>query len=223
MKDFSNLDALEVIDACFNLLALRESEIRNLYDRLQKYEPLPNLDSHPPTQTTPQIAPTTSPSYPGALAVCGTPIVGRSLMLLCPQMGLRLLGITNSGLEALSLIEKLKPDFAFVDLDISDIDGLVLISRMKDLAPNLNILALSPTLTETVLVSAVIAGARDVLAKPIQAARVMDIVKRIQKQKNSDPIPSGKLPLRIDPSLSINFEPNPNPDGWSVIHGSNDL
>ena len=217
MKELTPADTLEVISACFDLLARREYEIRSLYERLQKYEPVPDTDERSLGTITPGLEEAgrrAAPSWPGAVAVCGTPLVGRSLMLLCPQMGLRIQGITDSGLEGLSLVERYKPEFAFIDLDVNDIDGLVLIARMKELAPDMHILALSAGAHENTLVSATIAGARDVIAKPLQAGRVLDIVKRILKQGRSRKVPGVKLPVEINPAISVIGEAR---DGWTVI------
>ena len=205
MKDLTPNDTLEIISACLDLITRREQEIRGLYDRLQKFEPVPDSEGRALGAITPDIEEAgrrAAPGWPGAVAVCGTPLVGRSLMLLCPQMGLRIQGITDSGLEGLSLVERYKPEFAFVDLDVTDIDGLVLVSRMKELAPNMHILALAACEQENILVSATIAGARDVIAKPLQAGRMLDIVKRIQKTGLSKKLPSNTLPFEFDPSSS---------------------
>lgn len=214
MKNLTPADSLEVISACFDLLARREDDLRRLYDKLQQYEPIPGSDKRLLGAITPTIeevhrhSPT---DWPGAIAVCGTPLVGRSLMLLCPQMGLKILGITDSGLEGLSLVEQHKPEFVFIDLDVNDIDGLVLISRMKDILPDVTILALSAGKQETTLVSAMIAGARDVIAKPLQAGRVIDTVTRLLNKRHTSPFPTGRLPDNINPSI------NQAREGWTVL------
>jgi CheY-like chemotaxis protein len=217
MKKMTPADTLEVISACFDLLAKREDEIRSLYDRLLKYEPVADSDPRMIGAITPTIEDAgrrAAPGWPGAVAVCGTPLVGRSLMLLCPQMGLRIQGITDSGLEGLSLVERYKPEFTFIDLDVNDIDGLVLISRMRELAPDMHIIALAASASESTLVSATIAGARDVIAKPLQAGRVLDIVKRILKKGRHRTVPACTLPREINPVIATVVE---NTQGWTVL------
>jgi len=204
MQELTPTDTLEIISACFELLTQREEEIRSLYDRLQKYEPVPGSDGRAIggiTPTVEQIGRQSSPHWPGSIAVCGTPLVGRALMLLCPQMGMRILGITDSGLEGLSLVEQHRPQFAFVDLDIGDIDGLVLISRMNEINPDMTILALAAGTQESTLVSAIIAGAKEVIVKPLQAGRVIDSVNRLLKQtrkRKMDRIPVQVSPGKVD-------------------------
>ncbi len=215
MKELTPGDTLEILAACFELLAKRESEIRSLYDRLHEYEPILGSDGKALggiTPTVEEVGRQSSPHWPGAIAVCGTPLVGRSLMLLCPQMGLRILGITDSGLDGLSLVEQHSPQFAFVDLDIDDIDGLVLISRMSQLKPDMTILALAAGTQENTLVSAVIAGARDVIGKPIQAGRVIDVVTRLLREpRRKKKVTIPRLPPKVDPTVSPSFQK------WSVL------
>ncbi|HEX9745107.1 MAG TPA: response regulator [bacterium] len=213
MKDLSQSDMLEILGACLDLLASREDEIRALYDRIENIQRIPgsykNISSVAKSLDDAKAA--TSPDWPAAIAVSATPNVGRSLTLLFPHMGLRIQGITDSGLEGLTLVEKHKPEFAFVDLDVKDIDSHVLISRMKEVQPDLIVIALSSGNEETVLVSATIAGAKEVIAKPIQSARVINTVNRLKKESDYVLIPAGKLPDRINPTKSKITE------GWTVL------
>lgn len=215
MKELTHEDTLDVLSACLDLLAARESEIRDLYDRLQTYEPVPTADGRAIGAITPdveEIGRRSSPSWPTAVAICGTPLVGRSLMLLCPQTGLRIAGITNSGLEGLKLAEKNLPRFVFIDLDVTDIDGLVLVSRMKEIVPDATIIALAGGSQESTLVSAIIAGANEVIGKPIQARRLMNAVGRLVKKGKSKSRATDRLPMSIDPSSGKQGR-----ETWSVI------
>jgi CheY-like chemotaxis protein len=215
MKKLSNDETLEVLSACLDLLARRESEIRDLYDRLQAYEPDPAAEGRFVGAITPDVDETRRnmpQGWPKAIAVCGTPLVGRSLILMCPQVGLRVVGITDSGLDGLKLTEKHKPDYAFVDLDISDIDGLVLISRLKEIAPDLTIVALSGISQESTLVSAIIAGATEVIGKPLQTKRLLNTVGKLLKRRRRVPVPSSTtLPVNCNPKTTGAHE------SWSVL------
>ena len=213
MKELTREETLEVLSACLDLLANREAEVKDLYDKLQRYEP--EIISGPRIINT--AAPETdedgekSGGWPSAVAVCGTPLVGRSLMCLCPQVGLRIVGISDSGLDGLKLAEKHRPSFAFIDLDVVDIDGLVLVSRLKEILPDITIIALSGAAQESALVSAIIAGASEVIGKPIQAKRMMNAIKRLVKQNRSKKKPSETLPVHINPALAANRE------NWRVL------
>jgi len=215
MKELTREETLEVLAACLDLLASRENEIRELYDKLQAYEPEGLSEGKVAGAITPEAedaARQGSPGWPTTVAICGTPLVGRSLMLLCPQVGLRIVGITDSGLEGLKLAEKHRPEFAFVDLDVTDIDGLVLVSRMKEILPNLTIVALTGALQESALVSAIIAGANEVIGKPLQAKRLIHAVQRLVDCRRSRK-PSGEsIPSRFDPVDAMGGR-----ESWSVL------
>ncbi len=215
MKNLSPADTLEVLSACLDLLARRESEIRDLYDRLQAYEP--DLASEGRyigviTQDVQDEKSKSATGWPTAIAVCGTPLVGRSLILLCPQVGLRVIGITDSGLDGLKLAEKNKPEYAFIDLDISDIDGLVLISRLKEIVPDITIVALSGIAQESTLVSAIIAGASEVLGKPLQSKRLMNAIGKLVKRNRNKKRVIDNLPMSVNPKSKTDGR-----ESWSVL------
>jgi len=215
MKKLTNDETLEVLTACLDLLSRRESEIRDLYDRLQAYEPDPASEGRLIGAITPDLDESRRKmpeAWPKAIAVCGTPLVGRSLILMCPQVGLRVVGITDSGLEGLKLAEKHKPDFAFIDLDINDIDGLVLIARLKEVVPDIAVVALTGVSQESTLVSAIIAGATEVIGKPLQTKRLLNTVGKMIKRRRSMPRPSEMLPLSSNPKHSSGAH-----ESWSVL------
>jgi len=214
MKNLTRVETLEVLAACLDLLANRESEIRSLYDKLQRYEPELITEGRiigPISPTLEEHGRSVPGGWPSAVAVCGTPLIGRSLMLLCPQVGLRIVGITDSGLEGLKLAEKHRPAYAFIDLDVCDIDGLVLVSRLKEILPNITIIALTGAAQESALVSAIIAGATEVIGKPIQAKRVMNVVGRLVKNKKSGKRSAETIPIHFNPSVTSDEE------SWRVL------
>jgi len=202
MKDLTREETLEVLTACLDLLANREAEIRALYDKLQRYEPELIADGKIIGPISPDVKDHERElpcGWPSAVAVCGTPLIGRSLMLLCPQVGLRIVGITDSGLDGLKLAEKHRPSYAFIDLDVADIDGLVLVSRLKEILPGITIVALSGAAQESALVSAIIAGASEVIGKPIQAKRVMNVVGRLVRNRATGKKSAQTIPVHFNP------------------------
>ncbi len=215
MKELTSEETLEVLGACLDLLARRESEIRELYDRLQAYEPDTAAEGRIIGAITPDVdeaGRSASSGWPTAIAVCGTPLVGRTLMLTCPQVGLRITGITDSGLDGLKLAEKNTPDFAFIDLDIDDIDGLVLVSRLKEILPDMTIIALTSTSQENALVSAIIAGANEVIGKPLQTKRLINAVGRLVKSRGKKKEYGRTIPLQFNPA-----ETSESYESWSIL------
>lgn len=214
MKDLNREETLEVLSACLDLLANREAEIRTLYDKLQRYEPELVAEGKIIGPIAPEVGDNNRSlpgDWPSAVAICGTPLIGRSLMLLCPQVGLRIVGITDSGLDGLKLSEKHRPSFAFIDLDVCDIDGLVLVSRLKEILPDITIIALSGAAQESALVSAIIAGANEVIGKPIQAKRVMNLVGRLVKNRKTGKKSAETIPMHFNPAVKSGQE------SWRVL------
>jgi len=213
MKELSREDALDVVSACMELLAKREEEIHSLYDRLALYEPMPVAEGKTNGPITPDVEESARQAAHGsknAVAVCGTPLVGRSLMLICPQAGMRIVGITDSGIEGLKLIEKYTPEIVFIDLDVTDIDGLVLVSRVREVLPTTTIVALAGSSMERTLVSAIIVGADEVVGKPLQAKRMINTIKTLMNIKKTKQPPDERIPMHMNPAS------NPNRN-WSVI------
>jgi CheY-like chemotaxis protein len=213
MKELTREDALDVVSACMELLAKREEEIHSLYDRLALYEPMPVAEGKTNGPITPDVEESARQAAHGsknAVAVCGTPLVGRSLMLICPQAGMRIVGITDSGIEGLKLIEKYSPEIVFIDLDVTDIDGLVLVSRAREVLPTTTIVALAGSSMERTLVSAIIAGADEVVGKPLQAKRMINTIKTLMNIKKTKQPPDERIPMHMNPGANANRN-------WSVI------
>lgn len=215
MKELNREDALDVVMACVELLAKREAEIRDLYDRLALYEPMPVAEGKTVGPITPEVEETARKASQGsknAVAVCGTPLVGRSLMLICPQAGMRIVGITDSGIEGLKLVEKNAPEIVFIDLDVTDIDGLVLVSRIREVQPDTIIVALAGGSMERTLVSAIIVGADEVVGKPLQAKRMINTIRNLLNLRKPEKPPDERLPLHMNPAPGSKKR-------WSVIGG----
>ena len=59
------------------------------------------------------------------------------------KLGMTVTGIASNGLEALELIENLKPDILITDIRMPGCDGLELIERARAISPNLQIVLIS--------------------------------------------------------------------------------
>ena len=77
-----------------------------------------------------------------------------------------------TGAEALSALRHHRPDLVLLDLGLPDIDGQVLIGRIRALSP-VPIVVLSSRGDETAKVAALDAGADDYVTKPFGAAELM--------------------------------------------------
>ncbi len=91
--------------------------------------------------------------------------------------GHRFVAISDSR-EVLALIESEHFDLVCLDLLMPYIDGLQLISRIRELQPKCPILVLSGVTDTRIVVEAMKEGAADYLAKPIDFDKFEAILKR---------------------------------------------
>ena len=85
----------------------------------------------------------------------------------------------NNGHEALRIASEQLPDMVFVDMSLPDIDGLALISRLRQVPSLLNtpllVLSASPELDAAELARK--AGAQAYLNKPIRLQTLLDAIQ----------------------------------------------
>jgi two-component system LytT family response regulator len=90
-----------------------------------------------------------------------------------------LVGESATGTEALKLIEKQKPDIAFLDLQMPELDGLDVVRLLKK---NRQPLIAFVTAFDQYAVRAFEMNAVDYLLKPVEAARVREALDRAQER-----------------------------------------
>lgn len=97
--------------------------------------------------------------------------------------GRRVLTAENSE-QALATVQGNGIDVAIVDLFLGNEDGLALVRRLREVAPELFIVLVSGDMSVAYAMAAVRAGADDVLVKPFIAR---DVIRRIEKGELVDP------------------------------------
>jgi two-component system KDP operon response regulator KdpE len=107
----------------------------------------------------------------------------------------------STGAEALSALRHHRPDLVVLDLGLPDIDGLVLIGRIREISP-VPIVVLSSRTDEAAKVAALDAGADDYVTKPFAAEELMARLRaalrhRLQQQGAEYPFTSGDLSIDL--------------------------
>ena len=99
--------------------------------------------------------------------------------LLAAEPDFRVVGETGDGLEAVQLIERLKPNVAVLDLMMPGIGGLEVTREVRTLSPQTRILILSMYANEAYVVEALRAGALGYVIKESSADDLVYAIREV--------------------------------------------
>lgn len=105
------------------------------------------------------------------------------LAVLWPELSIA--GHAENGVEAVSLLEALKPDVVFLDIQIPGLTGIEVARHVGEQTQIVFVTAYAEH-----AVQAFEAGAVDYIVKPVTAARLLQTVKRL-KTRSTAPVPAG--------------------------------
>ena len=84
--------------------------------------------------------------------------------------------VCDSGVEGLTAFRQRTPDLAVVSLDVHDVDGLQLVTSLREEAPDLPLVLTTSRASVESAVAAIRLGAHDYLREPIDADKVRRIL-----------------------------------------------
>ncbi|SEO30728.1 two component transcriptional regulator, LytTR family [Duganella sp. CF517] len=99
------------------------------------------------------------------------------LALLWPE--LEIAGQAENGIEAVAMLETLRPDIVFLDIQIPGLNGLEVARHVPEAAQIVFVTAYAEH-----ALNAFDAGAADYLVKPLSAARLLQTVKRLKSRES---------------------------------------
>lgn len=109
-------------------------------------------------------------------------IVRTGLKLVAEKMsGVKIIGECSDGLEALSLVEKLKPDVVLMDVNMPKVNGLEATRRITQLDPYVRIIILTIHAENPYPKKLLDAGAMGYLTKGCAADELEDAIKKVSK------------------------------------------
>lgn len=97
-------------------------------------------------------------------------------------LGMEVAGTAENGLEALELVESLKPDILITDIRMPGCDGLELIRRAKGLRPQLEVVIISGYAHFEYAQSAIRYGVGNYLLKPIKKDELMETLRKMKER-----------------------------------------
>jgi DNA-binding NtrC family response regulator len=110
---------------------------------------------------------------------------------------------SGNGREALKLFKSESPDLVLLDIRLPEIDGLEVLSRMKDLDPEAEVIMLTALNTINYAVSAMKAGAYDYLTKPFDIEAIQSVIEKVLEKKS---LRKQNLYLREEIEKKYSFE-----------------
>jgi DNA-binding LytR/AlgR family response regulator len=124
---------------------------------------------------------------PSALIVEDEPLLRQELAdhlrALWPE--LEIAGHAENGIEAISMMETLQPDIVFLDIQMPGLNGMEVALHVPETTQIVFVTAYAEY-----AVQAFEAGAADYLVKPVNAARLMQTIKRLKtRSRDAAPLP----------------------------------
>ncbi|MCX6054985.1 MAG: response regulator [Chloroflexi bacterium] len=104
---------------------------------------------------------------------------------------IEVVGIGKTGLEAIDIAQKLKPDVIVMDINMPDMDGITATETIRKKIPHIQIVILSVQNDANYMRKAMLAGARDFLTKPPMIDELTAAIRRAgdlaheEKSKNA--------------------------------------
>ena len=125
-------------------------------------------------------------------------------LTLMEEPGLELAGDTGDGEEAVHLVEELRPDVLVMDLVLSRMDGLEVLSAVKDMPQRPRVLVLSGFVRGNTAELAAEKGADYYMMKPCKTATVMERVRQMANllQPEEDPQRQGAREQNLERTVT---------------------
>lgn len=105
---------------------------------------------------------------------------------------------TDSGVQALKMVDKIQPNLVLLDLGLPDIDGETVCARIKHSYPQLQVIILTASSDTKHVIGSFEKGADDYITKPFVNEELLARIRaRLRKQKRDNSV------LKVD-NLSLN-------------------
>jgi DNA-binding NarL/FixJ family response regulator len=113
------------------------------------------------------------------LIVDDHPITRDALSSLLGQQGFSVVGEASDGEEAIELARRFRPQLVLLDLSMPGLDGLGALPRLRDAAPECEVVVLTASGTEETLLAAIRGGAAGYLLKSEPPERIADFLRGV--------------------------------------------
>ena len=128
------------------------------------------------------------------LIVDDHPLTREALSSLLGAHGFDVVGCAADGAEAVSEAARLRPDLVLLDLSMPGLDGLTALPRLREAAPECEVVVLTASGTEENLLAAIRAGAAGYLLKTEPPDRIASFLEGVA---NGEAALSGSVARRL--------------------------
>jgi DNA-binding NarL/FixJ family response regulator len=115
------------------------------------------------------------------LIVDDHPLTRDALAALLTQQGFDVVGEAEDGKEALSVTRTLQPDLVLLDLTMPGMDGLTALPKIREQAPDCEVVVLTASDTEENLLGAIRAGAAGYLLKTEPPEQIASFLRGVAR------------------------------------------
>ena len=113
------------------------------------------------------------------LIVDDHPLTREALSSLLGAHGLNVIGCASDGAEAIVEAGRLQPDLVLLDLSMPGVDGLTALPRLREAAPDCEVVVLTASGTEENLLGAIRGGAAGYLLKSEPPERIVEFLRGV--------------------------------------------
>jgi two-component system chemotaxis response regulator CheY len=115
-----------------------------------------------------------------SVLICDDAIFMRTMLSdILSGAGFEVIGEAESGLQAVELYKRLRPDLVTMDIVMPDMGGIDAVREITKFDPLAKVLMCSAMGQQALVVEAIQAGAKDFVVKPFQPSRVLEAVQRV--------------------------------------------
>ena len=122
------------------------------------------------------------------------PLTREALSSLLGAHGFQVIGCASDGAEAIQEVCRLQPDLVLLDLSMPGLDGLAALPRLREAAPECEVVVLTASGTEENLLQAIRAGAAGYLLKTEPPERIASFLDGVA---NGEAALSGLVARRL--------------------------
>lgn len=113
------------------------------------------------------------------LIVDDHPVIRLAVRVLLEKHGMRVVGETDNGIDAVQMVRELTPQVVVLDIGIPKLDGLSVITRIKGLKVRSEILVLTSQTADTVCRRCIQLGARGFVNKEEDLGSLITAIKAV--------------------------------------------